>query len=319
LAALRNRFQEDAMHALQPSLPPSIVGQTLVMRQLRHRLDRLAQADHPVLISGETGSGKELAAKAIHDASLLRGSFVDVNCATLRPELAAAELFGSRAGGFTGAVNREGLCMQARNGTLFLDEIGELPLDAQAMLLRVLALKVVRPIGGRQAQVVNFRLVCATHRDLGDMVRQGRFREDLLHRINTLSVRIPPLRERIDDIDALCRTFMESPFERLTPSARAALRAHLWPGNVRELRNVLASAETLADGPITAAHLDLKLTTRRPVAAPTMLVPLKVQMGRAVAHAVRAYEGNVRKAAQALQISPTTAYRYLGFAAAPDP
>lgn len=297
--------------------PAAIVGQTLIMRQLRHRLDRFGQVDHPVLITGETGSGKELAAQGIHDSSGRKGRFVAVNCATLRAELAAAELFGSRAGAFTGAVNREGLCRQAQGGTLFLDEIGELPPDAQAMLLRVLALKVVRPVGGQRAQSADFRIICATHRDLGAMVQAGRFREDLLHRINTLSVRIPPLRERQADIEVLSRYFLKDDAKRLTPGALSALKAHPWPGNVRELRNVLIRASVQADGPIQSAHLGLT-TTRRTVQPIQALAPLRVQMGRAVAQAVRAYEGNVREAARALQISPTTAYRYLGFVAAPD-
>lgn len=309
---------------------PAIVGQTPAMHALRARLTRFAQVDHPVLIRGETGSGKDLAAQAIHDSGARRGAFVAVNCATLRAELAAAELFGSRAGGFTGAVNREGLCVQARGGTLFLDEIGELPLDAQAMLLRVLALNQVRPVGGQRAVPVDFRLVCATHRDLGQMVRQGRFREDLLHRINTLTVRVPPLRERVADIEALSAHFLDAR-HALTPSALAVLTAHTWPGNVRELHNVLIRASVQADGPIDAMHLDLptanlptanlstaKGTTRPPARISRPLAPLKVQMGRAVAQAVRVYGGNVREAARALQISPTTAYRYLGFNA-PEP
>ena len=298
----------------QPLIGPStIVGHSSTVAALRARISRLAPADHPVLIQGETGVGKELAARALHAESGRVGPFVGVNCATLRPDLVAAELFGSRAGGFTGATNRDGLCVQADGGTLFLDEVGELPLDAQAMLLRVLSLKVVRPVGGHRTRRANFRLLCATHRDLVEMVDARAFRADLLHRIDTLRLRVAPLRERLDDLEPLARHFIRSDVRRLTPCAWQALRAHRWPGNVRELSNVLERAQIDVDGPIRGACLDLSPRCASSASAPGQLTPLRVQMGEAVARAVQACGGNVRAAARALQISPTTAYRYLGF------
>lgn len=298
-----------------------IVGQSSAVRALRARIRRLGPASYPVLILGETGVGKELAAQALHEASERAGPFVAVNCATLRPDLVAAELFGSRPGGFTGATSREGLCVQAHRGTLFLDEVGELPLDAQAMLLRVLSLKQVRPVGGHTSRAADFRLLCATHRDLDAMVAAGTFRADLLHRIDTLRVRVAPLRERLDDLPLLARHFVGGAVNRFDNDAWSALRAHRWPGNVRELVNVLKRATIENDGRIGSVALGLVQTggrgPSRAHGAAVSLAPLRVQMGEAVARAVQACGGNVRAAARVLQISPTTAYRYLGFSGEP--
>ena len=291
----------------------AIVGQSAAVRALRARVRRLGPASHPVLIQGETGVGKELAAQALHAASDLSGPFIAVNCAMLRPELVAAELFGSRAGGFTGATNRDGLCVQAHGGTLFLDEVGELPLDAQAMMLRVLSLKRVRPVGGHRTQPADFRLLCATHRDLSAMVDAHTFRADLLHRIDTLRVRVAPLRERLDDVRPLACHFLGRDRARVEACAWRALREHDWPGNIRELSNVVTRARYDAEGPIRAETLRLGRTARpKADVALGRLAPLREQMSEAVTRAVNACGGNVRAAARALQISPTTAYRYLG-------
>lgn len=298
----------------------AIVGQSTCVRALRARVCRLGPASHPVLILGETGVGKELAAQGLHAASRRAGPFVAVNCAMLRPDLVAAELFGSRAGGFTGATNRDGLCVQAHGGTLFLDEVGELPLDAQAMLLRVLSLKVVRPVGGQRTRPADFRLLCATHRDLEAMVEARTFRADLLHRIDTLRVRVPPLRERLDDVRLLAHHFIGRHDARFEPCAWRALRSHRWPGNIRELNNVLTRARYDVDGPIRGDALGLDRSGRtRSEPTSSRMTPLRQQMSEAVARAVQACGGNVRAAARALQISPTTAYRYLGLTGSGSP
>lgn len=191
----------------------------------------------PILMTGESGVGKELAARAVHDLSARRnGPWLAVNCGTLSGELVAAELFGAQRGAYTGATeNRKGAFERAHGGTLFLDEIGELPAAAQAMLLRVLEVGEVQVLGG-PVRKVDVRVVCATHRDLHGLVRDHSFRLDLLHRLDVAEVHLPPLRDRSEDIPALFSGFLEG--VQLPPGADALLRAQPWPGNVRQLRNV---------------------------------------------------------------------------------
>ena len=211
-----------------------------------HRwVERAAPSPAPVVLVGETGSGKEGIARRIHERSGRGGPFVTLNAAVLRGEFAATELFGHVEGAYTGAVrSRRGAFLAADGGTLFLDEVGELALDVQADLLRVLEERRVRPLGQVESLPVDTRLVVATHRDLGAAVAAGRFREDLFHRLWVLPVEIPPLRSRPEDIDALCRGFLRTqPNPRtLSRAARAKLHRHRWPGNVRELLNVLRRA-----------------------------------------------------------------------------
>lgn len=232
-----------------------------------------ATTSWPVLITGESGVGKELAAKAVHDVShRQRGPWVAVNCAALTGELVAAELFGAQKGAYTGAVeNRKGAFERADGGSLFLDEIGELSLAAQAMLLRVLEVGEVQVLGGAVRQV-DVRVVCATHRNLAQMVQNGQFRLDLLHRLDVCPVAIPPLRARPHDLMGLLRRFLD---DRPLPEGTATLLArHRWPGNVRELRNFARRLELRASGDRLRLSELSALLSLDPVQAPALrLVP----------------------------------------------
>ena len=213
---------------------------------------RFADASEPVLIGGESGSGKELIARALHDESKRAdGPYLALNCGALNPTLVESELFGHEKAAFTGADSaKQGAFEATSGGTLFLDEIGELPLDLQPKLLRVLETRSVRPLGGTKEIPVDTRIVAATHRNLEELVEDGTFREDLFHRLFVLTLRVPPLVERPDDILPLARHFIASQSPRplsLTSGAEEALRDYTWPGNVRELRNVLVRAILLTD------------------------------------------------------------------------
>jgi transcriptional regulator of acetoin/glycerol metabolism len=219
----------------------------------------------PVLLCGETGSGKEVFARAVHDGSpRAGGAFVAVNCASIPDSLIESELFGYRAGAFTGAQRsgRRGKIAQADGGTLFLDEIGDMPLELQARLLRVLEERQVTPLGSEEVITVDFQLLSASHRNLLELVEQGRFREDLYYRLAGVELRLPPLRERSDRAE-LIRSLLvaEGGAEsQLTPQAQERLMAYPWPGNVRQLRHVLRSACALSDGePIGLEHLPAAL------------------------------------------------------------
>jgi DNA-binding NtrC family response regulator len=236
------------------------------MRRLRADLARLAGSRATVIITGESGTGKEVVARAIHDLSSRAGRpYVAFNCAAVPRELFEGQLFGHRKGAFTGATSDQpGTIRAADGGTLFLDEIGELPLDVQPKLLRFLENGEVSPLGERRPVTVDVRVVAATHRDLAALVKQGSFREDLYFRLQVIPLRVPPLRDRKEDIAALARHFVRElgPKGRapvLAPDALAALGDRPWPGNVRELRNVIE--RTLAYAPdaavLTAADLRL--------------------------------------------------------------
>lgn len=223
------------------------------MHALFQALQRAARTTLPVLIQGPTGSGKELVAHALHEASLRADKpFVAVNCGALSPQLVESELFGHKKGAFTGADNdRAGLFEAAKGGTLFLDEVGELPLELQPRLLRALETGSVRRVGDVTERPVDARVVAATHRDLSRMVSEGRFREDLLHRLWVLSLNVPPLSVRRSDIIFLAERFISEAGgtpKRLSPSARTALLHHDFPGNVRELKNRILRAFHMAEG-----------------------------------------------------------------------
>jgi DNA-binding NtrC family response regulator len=236
---------------------PGFIAASQAMRRLRSELVRLSGSRSTVIISGESGSGKEVVARAIHELSTRAGRpFVAFNAATVPRELFEGQLFGYRKGSFTGATSDyPGVIRAADGGTLFLDEIGELPLDVQPKLLRFLENGEMLPLGERRPVQVDVRVLAATHRDLTDLVKQGAFREDLFYRLQVVPVRVPPLRERREDIVALARHFIlqhapsgtEPPI--LTPDAIAALAAHQWPGNVRELRNVIERSMAFAPLP----------------------------------------------------------------------
>ncbi|WP_045855749.1 sigma-54-dependent transcriptional regulator [Teredinibacter purpureus] len=245
-----------------------MIGSSLVMRELYAKIHKVAPTTATVLVHGETGTGKELVANAIHNESPRKNKpLISVNCAAIPETLIEAELFGHEKGAFTGAAtNREGLVAAADGGTLFLDEIGELPLEAQARLLRVLQEGEVRPIGSVESHKVDVRLVAATHRDLGKLSREGQFREDLYFRINVVQLKLPPLRERGKDILALAETFVKrfcaemlKPALTLTPEAIQAITTYTWPGNIRELENAIQRAVILCDNDTEIDHAQLAI------------------------------------------------------------
>jgi DNA-binding NtrC family response regulator len=252
---------------------PDIVGVTPAMQRVKKLIDRIAPTDSNVLILGETGTGKELVARRIHELSRrVEMPFVAVNCGALPENLVESELFGHRKGAFTGAdAPRKGLIEVANGGTLFLDELGELDKGMQVKLLRVLESGEVRRVGENEAFHVDVRVVCATNRNLQDLVEHGTFREDLFFRVNTFEVQLPPLRDRREDIPELARTLIARHLRRpqipagiLTPEVVAALQQHDWSGNVRELANALEHALILSDGQTIAVE-DLPLSiTRKP-------------------------------------------------------
>lgn len=234
-----------------------MVGDCDVITSVCHVIKRVAPMPSTVLIEGESGTGKELAARAIHEWSGRSGSFVPINCGAMSAELLESELFGHIKGAFTGAHQaREGLFTYANGGTLFLDEVGEMPLSMQAHLLRVLEERNVRPVGSNREVPVDVRIVAATNKDLNEQVRNGNFREDLYYRLNVLSIRMPSLRERMDDIPLLARHFIHTLSAELGVEApvlgeaeMSRLRAYDWPGNVRELKNVIERCLLLNSSP----------------------------------------------------------------------
>ena len=224
-----------------------LIGRSVAMQEIYRSIARLTTTDLTVMVNGESGTGKELVARALHDYGRRRsGPFVAINMAAIPRELIESELFGHERGAFTGALNRaQGRFEQAAGGTLFLDEIGDMPAEAQTRLLRVLQEGEFTTVGGRQPIRANVRIVAATHRDLRQAIRAGQFREDLFYRLNVVPIRLPPLRERLEDIPVLARHFLEKareaglPLKSLDPSALERLRQHRWPGNVRELENLM--------------------------------------------------------------------------------
>ena len=304
---------------------PRLIGDSLAMQRVRQLIAKVAPTHSTVLIRGETGTGKELVARAVHDQSpRCDMPFVAINCGALPENLIESELFGHRKGAFTGADDhRVGLFEVAHGGTLFLDEIGELPRAMQAKLLRVLESGEIRRVGDNDAFQVDVRIVCATHRDLEEMVAEQAFREDLMFRINTFEIPIPPLRDRVADIPALAehlfrrfRPGTTGTVEQLfTPEAIEALQTSPWPGNVREIANVIEHATILADEPpITVEHLPDRLTTRRIARLPRRaLVPMTLREleSQALDEAMERHQGNKPAAAEELGISLKTLYNKL--------
>ncbi len=253
----------DTLGTAEPYPEPTyrgMVGASLNMRQLFAALARLEGSLVTVLVTGESGAGKELVARALHEGSTVAttGPLVTVNCGAIAPELVASELFGHKRGAFTGASDaRKGAFESAEGGTLFLDEIGELPLDVQPMLLRALESGEIRAVGADRSTHVRVRVVAATHRDLRSEVRAGRFREDLYYRIAVVELMVPPLRDRIEDVEALANRFAQAAgLGQLPPEVIARLRARKWPGNVRELRNVVQAFAALGRLPNESPPLD---------------------------------------------------------------
>jgi two-component system response regulator PilR (NtrC family) len=245
-----------------------LLGTSVAMDQLRELIERVARSQAPVHIFGESGTGKELVAHLIHECSARRdGPFVPVNCGAIPTELMESELFGHKKGSFSGAIaDKQGLIQVAEGGTLFLDEIADLPLHMQVKLLRVIQEKTVRPVGEAREQPIDVRLLSATHRTLSTLVADGKFREDLFYRVNVIEIRVPPLRERLQDIPDLTHSILTRLGRqighralRITDAALQALNEYHFPGNVRELENVLERAATLCtDNIIDVRDLQLR-------------------------------------------------------------
>jgi two-component system response regulator PilR (NtrC family) len=253
-----------------------LLGTSSVMERLREMINRVARSQAPVHISGESGTGKELVAKLIHESGPRRdGPFVPVNCGAIPTELMESELFGHKRGSFTGAVSdKKGLVQSAEGGTLFLDEIADLPLHMQVKLLRVIQEKAVRAVGEQAEVGVDVRILSATHKNLSQLVAEGKFREDLFYRVNVIELRVPSLRERPDDIpelsDAILRRLgrrMKITAPMLARDAVGALESYSFPGNVRELENILERAITLStSGEVSANDIQLRPTPVAPAA-----------------------------------------------------
>jgi two-component system response regulator PilR (NtrC family) len=244
-----------------------LLGKSSTMADVRALIKRVARSQAPVAINGESGSGKELAARAVHDCSGRRdGPFVAVNCGAIPEQLVEAEFFGYRKGAFTGAdSDRDGFFQTAKGGTLFLDEVADLPLAMQVKLLRAIQERSVRRVGGMNEESVDVRLISATHQNLAQCVMQGRFRQDLFYRLNVIDIRIPPVRERREDIPLLARHLLSSlaPDLRLSAAAIEKLVAYDFPGNVRELGNILERSAALAESEEIGAQ-DLNLVGGAP-------------------------------------------------------
>jgi two-component system response regulator PilR (NtrC family) len=255
-----------------------LLGNTPTMERLRELIQRVSRSQAPVHISGESGTGKELVARMIHGSGpRAEGPFIPVNCGAIPSELMESEFFGHKRGSFTGAViDKVGLIQSAEGGTLFLDEVADLPLHMQVKLLRVIQEKTVRPIGEQREMPIDVRILSATHKNLVDLVAEARFREDLYYRINVIEIRVPPLRERRNDIRPLAESILERLEKRigltgleLSTEAWRALETYDYPGNVRELENVLERAATLSgSGMIEAEHIRLRAVSRTSGATP---------------------------------------------------
>ena len=254
------------LEASQADQDGRLTGKSPPIRELRVMIERVARSQAPVHIAGESGTGKELVARLIHESGPRReGPFVPVNCGAIPSELMESEFFGHKKGSFTGAVSdKTGLFQSAAGGTLFLDEIGDLPLPMQVKLLRVIQEKKVRPVGDALEQAVDVRILSATHNDLGRMVAAGDFREDLYYRVNVIELKVPPLRERGDDILELAAQILVQLGQgdvRIDEEARDTLLRHPFPGNVRELENMLERAVTMSSsGVIRVSDLQLRKT-----------------------------------------------------------
>jgi len=287
------------------------------MLKICRTVEKVAPANATVLLLGESGTGKEVLARAVHELSPRAGKrFVAINCAAIPDTLLESELFGYEKGAFTGAAKQTiGKIEYANEGTLFLDEIGDLPMPLQAKLLRFLQERVIERLGGRGEIPVDVRVVCATHRDLAGMIREGSFREDLYYRLSEISVKIPPLRERPGDAVLLAQAFLERYARELgrnlrgfTADALAAIEAHAWPGNVREMENLIKRATIMADGSqITAA--DLGLDNGHVEQQPFNLRQARENAERlAVSRALAHSEGSIAQAAELLGITRPTLY-----------
>jgi two-component system, NtrC family, response regulator PilR len=296
---------------------PRLLGASAAMQHVREMIARVARSQAPVHIFGESGTGKELVAKLIHESGPRRdGPFVPVNCGAIPTELMESELFGHKRGSFTGAVSdKRGLIQSAEGGTLFLDEIADLPLHMQVKLLRVIQEKAVRPVGEQIEVGVDVRVLSATHKNLAKLVAEGKFREDLFYRVNVIELRVPPLRERPEDVPELAEAVLRRLGRRmkitppmLSKDALAALGIYAFPGNVRELENILERAITLStSGEISTSDIQLRPTHGDAAAAPMS------QNGGALGDHLEDIERDaIHKALEQTRYNKTAAAKVLG-------
>jgi two-component system response regulator AtoC len=315
---------------------PSLVGTSPAIREMSSMIRRVADADATVLITGESGTGKELVARALHDLSPTRRTapFVAINCGAVPANLLESELFGHLRGAFTDAKSaRAGLFLQAGAGTIFLDEIGEMPLDMQVKLLRVLQQRTVRPVGGDEEVPFEARVVTATNRDLETEVDEMRFREDLFYRINVVPIFVPPLRARGADILLLAQYLVQKiagrsgkPVPAISAEAARKLVSYDWPGNVRELENCIERAVAMCGaGEIELSHLPVKVINHQSdhielsTSEPTEMISLDEMERRYVRQVLACVNGNKTHAARVLGIDRRSLYRRLEMPGAPSP
>lgn len=313
----------------------SVVGQSAQICQIRAQIDKLEGSRAPVLLLGESGTGKEVVARALHTAGG-RGAFIPIDCGSLVGPLMESELFGHTRGAFTGAGEaKRGLIELANGGTAFFDEIGDLPLELQVKLLRLLQEREYRPVGSLHRQKVDIRVIAATHRDLAREVDNKTFRQDLFYRLNVVTIRMPPLRDRLEDIPLLVDRFLEKLGARhtVTPEVMARLMRHDWPGNVRELHNAIERLVALSEGNLllpdnlpssilnasfvgdlrsmAAAVSSLERPNMALPAAPRPILPLHEVEKRCIMEALDATKGDRTAAALMLGIGRTTLWRKL--------
>jgi transcriptional regulator with PAS, ATPase and Fis domain len=311
----RGGIDDEALKSIPPQFA-SVVGSSPALRRTCALLAKLAPTELTVTLIGETGTGKDVLARAVHACSPRAAMpFFVFDCGAVAPTLIESELFGHKKGSFTGAVaEHRGAFERAQGGTLFLDEIGELSLDLQPKLLRVLERRSLQPVGGTGEVSVDVRILAATNRDLESRVREGKFRDDLYFRLSMALIPVPPLRERREDLSALVESFLTEigrPL-RVLPETLAILERHDWPGNVRELKNVIAGAAVLASGPeLEPKHLALfKPQHRAPSidALPLAGQTLETIEQAAIEQTLKRFDGNKTKAAHALGIAASTLY-----------
>ena len=342
---LRLGQRVDELASLERDRYGSFIGRSLAMQSVYKTIDSLAASDATGFIVGESGTGKELAAEAIHQHSNRRDkAFIAINCGAIPAELMESELFGHVKGAFTGASNnREGAASVANGGTLFLDEICEMSLELQKKLLRFIQTGTFRKVGSNQLEKVDVRFVCATNRDPLEEVREGRFREDLFYRLHVVPVRMPPLRERYDDVMMIARHFLaqfsdreNKAFKGFSERAEEAIKRYAWPGNVRQLQNAMHQLVVLNEGEVveesmlphevTSGHLEVDVEKTPGVTGEVwggrqalvahlsrreQIEPLWLTEKRAIEDAIDICGGNVNRAAGLLEVSPSTIYRKL--------
>ena len=310
-------FANPAREMSHTHLLYGLIGESAPMRHLFKLIGKISQSTAPVLLLGETGTGKELVARAIHFSGLRRkNAFVPVDCSALTPTLIESELFGHVKGAFTGADQpRRGLLQSANYGTVFLDEIGEIPIFLQAKLLRALQEKEIRPVGSTERVPIDVRIIAATHRDLQAGIREGTFRQDLYFRLNVLQITLPALRDRKTDIPLLVAYFLKKfseprqPVHRLSNDALQRLMDYDWPGNVRELENAIECALALGSENVLTADDIASIPLSVPAPDITAIISMAALKRLAILNAIREAKGDKQAAARLLHMGKTTLYR----------